>query len=701
MAMNDLATVLEAFRWTLHRLPNVVGVARGYKTVRGHVTDREGIMVLVTRKVPAEALERRGVVPTVLEGVPTDVVEVGEIRAMLGRTDRVRPAMPGVSVGHYRVTAGTLGAVVRELATGVRLILSNNHVLANVTDGRDGRAAVGDPVLQPGSYDGGTVASDRIASLWRFIPLYRSRSGAGGIRRLNLTDAALARPLADSDITPEVLEIGRVAGVAEAVLGMSVKKSGRTTGVTQATVTGLRASVTVGYGDGTYGMFRDQILTGGMASGGDSGSLLLDRSNFAVGLLFAGSDRVTVHNRMSNVTRSLGVTFDRSAVEQESGAAEKRWTGEAAEAEKQRMGEGAGTVRGRRRDLGSSWGISSPPRVADVPGVIHVHSTCSDGIEPPERLAEIAGRLGLAFVVLTDHNTLEPLKQAKAGVYGRCRLIVGEEVSPPRNHYLALGITRFVPPADDPGEFIYSVASQGGLGFIAHPYFVGRTFYGSTDVRWTDWTVTGFTGVEVWNLGCDLVEGMTTLGRAVWHALFGGRVVRGPDARALAKWDELAASRRVAGIGGLDAHGVPYPYNAMFGMLRTHVLLETAPAPEQPPSERDVLAALASCRCYLAYDALGDARGFLFWAEETTGERWRCLTGDTLPEAHEFRLCVLSPRRAFLRLIGDGAEVASAYSGRLSVTAAVRRAYRVEAYLPNRTGTRLMPWVFTNHIYAL
>ena len=106
-----------------------------------------------------------------VSGVPTDVWEVGEIRALQARTDRWRPAPGGVSIGHYKITAGTLGCIVRDRATGDRLILSNNHVLANSND-----AAPGDAVIQPGAADGGNVNDDTFATLERFCPIEFSES---------------------------------------------------------------------------------------------------------------------------------------------------------------------------------------------------------------------------------------------------------------------------------------------------------------------------------------------------------------------------------------------------------------------------------------------------------------------------------------------------------------------------------------------
>jgi len=323
-------------------LPNVVGCGWGEKRTKGRKTGQQGMIVLVRRKVPAASLHERERIPTVLGDAPTDVVEVGDLRLLAApmpqlRTIRTRPAPPGVSIGHVGITAGTFGAVVRDLETGELLILSNNHVLANQTDGHDGRATVGDPVLQPGPYDGGEVARDVIGHLLRFVPLrpmaapascpiaHRAQRALNAALRLllpayeiqffrrspedNMVDAAVARPVSPDAITQAIMDVGPVRGVAEAELGMAVKKSGRTTGLTRGEVTALGATVTVGLGGGVVARFSDQVVATPMGQPGDSGSLVLDEANRAVGLLFAGSDHATICNRIQNVLDALRVSF--------------------------------------------------------------------------------------------------------------------------------------------------------------------------------------------------------------------------------------------------------------------------------------------------------------------------------------------------------------------------------------------------------
>lgn len=320
------------------RLPNVVGTGIGYKIIDGQRTREKAITVFVKKKVPREELPRVYRIPRRLDDLPTDIVEVGQIRLLNEQTQRYRPAPPGCSIGHYLVTAGTFGAVVYDEHDGTPLILSNNHVLANSTSGSDQRASIGDPILQPGSYDGGTIESDIIAHLERFVPLEpdvqeSTCQAAGQFQNLinnliytvrpqyfvkvykrktaaaNLVDAAVAKPVKTSLITGKILGIGRVTGTTEPEIDMMVKKSGRTTGLTYGTITHIDVSINVDYGEDRQLPFEDQILATNMSKPGDSGSLVLTDDNKAVGLLFAGSDRVTVLNRISNVMRLLRVNF--------------------------------------------------------------------------------------------------------------------------------------------------------------------------------------------------------------------------------------------------------------------------------------------------------------------------------------------------------------------------------------------------------
>jgi len=307
---------------------NVVAVGVGYKVTAGIQTPTLSVVCSVTRKLPDAALSERDRVPRALDGVPTDVIETGPIRALQARTARHRPAPGGVSIGHRDITAGTLGCLVKK--GGQVMILSNNHVLAN-----SNAAQIGDPILQPGPYDGGRLPDDHFADLEAFIPIVvtegPSTCGAatgaasllnalagllGSDARLravttravdNLVDCAIARPLDPASVSGDIVEVGTLQGTRRAELGMALKKSGRTTGLTTGTVQQIDVTADVQYGEGRTARFVDQIMAGAMSQGGDSGSAVLDDQNHLVGLLFAGSSNTTIINRIEHVFAALGI----------------------------------------------------------------------------------------------------------------------------------------------------------------------------------------------------------------------------------------------------------------------------------------------------------------------------------------------------------------------------------------------------------
>lgn len=309
---------------------NVVATGVGYKVTRGKRTGELCISCSVENKIEASALSSRDLVPKKVQGIPTDVVKTGIFRIFQAPTDKFRPAPGGVSVGHKDITAGTLGCWVKR--DNQWHLLSNNHVIANSND-----AQIGDPVLQPGPHDGGRYPGDQIAALTDFVPvqmagmpsdcdvaerivkalnkfaeLIDSGTRLQAVKALageNLVDAAIARPLDDGDVKAEILGIGEIQGLAEGMLGMKVKKSGRTTEFTEDEILQVDVTVNVQYGAGRIATFKDQLMAGPMSQGGDSGSAVLDEKNNLVGLLFAGSDQNTIFNRIQNVFSALRLTL--------------------------------------------------------------------------------------------------------------------------------------------------------------------------------------------------------------------------------------------------------------------------------------------------------------------------------------------------------------------------------------------------------
>ena len=158
-----------------------------------------------------------------------DIRYVGVVRkrATPWYRQRLRPLRIGCSIGHFRITAGTLGVVVRRRGGRPLAILSNNHVLANENRGKQG-----DAILQPGRYDGGQKPEDTVAQLAEFVKLKRGGREHGGLRLATL----VAGIEADAS---KLTGLGKLRGIGDVFLdeGTRVAKLGRTTGRTRGRVT--------------------------------------------------------------------------------------------------------------------------------------------------------------------------------------------------------------------------------------------------------------------------------------------------------------------------------------------------------------------------------------------------------------------------------------------------------------------------------
>lgn len=210
----------------------------------------------------------------------------------IDRTGKHRPVPGGVSVGHVDVTAGTAGFIVED-DDGNQYAGSNNHVYADTNN-----ASEGDTIIQPGSVDGGSGSSDKSGELAGYVPL------EDGVT----VDFAWATQIAEYELN--IAELGTPDGSpVDPAIGDNLIKSGRTTGITEASVEQIGVNVTVNYGDATY-QINDCIITGDMSDGGDSGSATLMKDSMEpVGVLFAGSNTATVHNKATNVESETGLTI--------------------------------------------------------------------------------------------------------------------------------------------------------------------------------------------------------------------------------------------------------------------------------------------------------------------------------------------------------------------------------------------------------
>jgi hypothetical protein len=336
-----------------------------------------------------------------------------------------------------------------------------------------------------------------------------------------------------------------------------------------------------------------------------------------------------------------------------------------------------------------------------VGGVVHVHTTLSDGGGTPQEVIAAARAASLGFVAITDHNNLDA--KPSEGYHGSLLVIVGSEISTQSGHLIALGLP-------DPGyrfsgdglDALLDVRDLGGVVFAAHPLSAREDF------RFTGWELPGGWGLELLNGDSQFrAAGWPRLARTAAlyplnrrYALLSSLTT---PQEALARWDSLLALRDVPGLAGADAHNrIPlskrvaprYPsYESVFSLLQTYAVLDAPLSGQAAADVRAVVRALGRGRSYIGLDALAPA-GEISFVARAGNTQWTM--GDTVPlTGAQLRLSGRMPRGARARILHDGRELAAGEGG-VEAVAAGEGVYRAEVRLP---GSKV-PWVITNPIYV-
>lgn len=353
----------------------------------------------------------------------------------------------------------------------------------------------------------------------------------------------------------------------------------------------------------------------------------------------------------------------------------------------------------------------SIPRLTDYAGVIHLHSAYSyDGRIPVGEIVKVANQSGVDFLILTDHSTLQARKDGCEGWHDGTLLIAGEEIAPRFNHYLAFQLEESVAGAAElsslsPQTYINRVRNGGGMGFIAHPDHEGTALFHVKPYPWTDWSVTGYTGLGIWDFMTDWQKGLSGYLRAILSYAFPAFFLRGPSPKTLSRWDALTRQRRVVGIGELDNHATLkrilglnlsfLPFKRVFRLIRTHVLTEGPLSGNSGADMATLFDALKKGRVYVALDYYRSSSGFSMLLTEEG--RWATL-GDEFILRHTAELKMTFPFPARIRVIRNGSLYHQATGKELSVAISEPGVYRVEAYL-NVFGI-IHPWIFSNPLYV-
>ncbi len=347
----------------------------------------------------------------------------------------------------------------------------------------------------------------------------------------------------------------------------------------------------------------------------------------------------------------------------------------------------------------------------DYTGVIHLHSSYSfDGHAPMEDILSAAQKNSLDFLMLTDHDHLQARHEGWEGWQGKTLIIVGEEIAPRFNHYLAFNIKEPIVCSDDPEgknpqKYIDAVRDQGGFGIIAHPDHEGTEMFHVKHYCWNDWKVNGYKAISVWDFMTDWQKSLRGYVSGLMSFLFPAYFLKGPSRMTLERWDALNRIKKTVGIGELDNHAsvkkllgisfVAFPFQRAFRFIRTHVLTDRSFSGNSQQDTNMVFQSLIHGRCYFALEYFCPAQGFQFFIQQ---ENQKFYQGDSFKLSDNAQLSVSCPEKALIRVIRNGCEWLHEVGSRFSAPVEEAGVYRVEIFL--KSAGKFRPWIFSNPVFV-
>ncbi|MDG5816626.1 PHP domain-containing protein [Chitinispirillales bacterium ANBcel5] len=336
-----------------------------------------------------------------------------------------------------------------------------------------------------------------------------------------------------------------------------------------------------------------------------------------------------------------------------------------------------------------------------VCGALHLHTTYSDGGATYEELISVAKQIGLDFIITTDHMNMNAKENGVERFHDDLLLIVGYEHNDANNlnHYLVIGTDKVFKDLKQPQHYIDAVKDSGGIGFLAHPA-ERRNYFGKLPpYPWTQWDVTGYDGIELWNQMSEWIEQLKSW-KSAFKLLYPRRFLGTVPTELLERWDQLNQKRFVSCVGGVDAHTrvlkigpfnyTVFPIKVELKGIRNHLYLDT-PLKELHFREAKVkvMQSLKKGHGFISNFRRGDARGsnfLLHTADNRTVWPGMVESESTLPA----KLQVSLPSKGTIVLYKNGILQEKITSKNACFPIASKGCYRVEVYKGKNA------WIYTN-----
>ena len=338
-------------------------------------------------------------------------------------------------------------------------------------------------------------------------------------------------------------------------------------------------------------------------------------------------------------------------------------------------------------------------------GALHSHTTLSDGTASIHEVASIADRLGLDFLVVTDHNTLEG--RDLEGRVGSCTILVGSEISTEDGHVLAFGTPETLyRMGGDGAQTVGDVRDLGGMSVIAHPVNSQNGWRSPASVRADGLEIfnadSAWRNAPIWKLLLGFPAWLLNPPRALLFVMDNAQQERN-------QWDAYLENGPMTGLAGADSHGTirvggwdfSFPrYEDSLAWFPVHVLTERELSGEIGNDRQIILEALKRGSCYLSVGPIGPASGFRFRAV-SEGLARPVGMGQSLASDNSVTLVAELPAERPVRMVlrRNGAVVEERWGRRLEHPGASPGVYRVEIYVgePESPAGRI-PWVLSNPI---
>lgn len=317
-------------------------------------------------------------------------------------------------------------------------------------------------------------------------------------------------------------------------------------------------------------------------------------------------------------------------------------------------------------------------------GAIHIHSVYSDGTGNIESISKAAKKAGLDWIIITDHNSFE----IEEGIYNGVYVIKGEEISPKNeNHYLALGINKYIQPNTDAKHNIEAVKMNGGFGFAAHPDESDYRRNSHQPIKWTNKNVIP-DGVEIWNWFSEWADNLNNrnIFTLAYAFLCKNKLVKSANSNVLFWWDNLnnVSEKIVPAIGGIDAHALKikdyiipvtiFPYESMFKTIVNVVTSDEAFKTDFFARKKQILEALKSGRNLIINRAVSKEIPVI----KISNQKQTVTSGESINLDNETLLNVQTKKKGSIKIFHDGKEIKSVISNSIKMLLNEVGKYRVE-----------------------